>query len=600
MITHRTAPVGTIRYNFPLKSAYGDYFHRLLALAESDQLTAQVTPAGAIGDVGAGGDSFAAGIGGLATAPVVHAPSLAGGSDLQLLARPLDDYAPTLNPAHPSLGAAFADRTAQGIGDLVDAKPLEVAALGKPLRGYQTLYPEQFAALSASVGDRLARRIGDLVDVQPLRVAALGKPLRGYQALYPDQFATLSASVADRLARRIGALADSSPFPLAKVGAAIEEFTDLFPGRDGTLRDKIATRLESRIQRMVTAQPLDVASIETPISAYATLFASRAGALRADVGTKLAKRIEGLKLSTLDHLNVIGPHVKAYRTLFDDQYDALKGSLATRVATAIAKLKGKDIYAADKLRRAALKGLPDSEVIMQIRLELPLEELIEGEKLLARGKLTAADEMLAAAQEADPLHSGIPPFSKALNERRQKAQADYDKYVRYTRERKSRADRRTLLASARKLWSDNKAFVVAKEPRKGFCMRQLAGYGKAQRSTCYDLVSKRIKGPVMIVVPAGGEFAEPFAIRKFEITVNDFNRYCKATKKCKSFPSKTRTLPVTRLTLQQALDYAEWSRCSPPSKRVRRYAIGCRPRTNGCMPPTLRARHRPRRISTAA
>src|SRR5690606_115052 len=87
-----------------------------------------------------------------------------------------------------------------------------------------------------------------------------------------------------------------------------------------------------------------------------------------------------------------------------------------------------------------------------------------------------------------------------------------------------------------KLWADNDQyqkeldnnFTTTRAPTRAAdgsrpCTASLAGYGRSGRAVCYDMLSADVRGPELVVVPAGGGFAKPFAIGKFEVSVGEFN-----------------------------------------------------------------------------
>ncbi|MGH8120822.1 MAG: formylglycine-generating enzyme family protein, partial [Gammaproteobacteria bacterium] len=91
------------------------------------------------------------------------------------------------------------------------------------------------------------------------------------------------------------------------------------------------------------------------------------------------------------------------------------------------------------------------------------------------------------------------------------------------------------------------------------CNTSLAGYGKRAKAICYDLVNDGWRGPLMVVVPAGGDNQKPFAIGKYEISVGDYSKYCALTGKCKPVLDKTRfDEPQTGISLKDAEEYAKW------------------------------------------
>jgi hypothetical protein len=90
------------------------------------------------------------------------------------------------------------------------------------------------------------------------------------------------------------------------------------------------------------------------------------------------------------------------------------------------------------------------------------------------------------------------------------------------------------------------------------CKPTLAGYGRRARGTCYDMLGGDTHGPVLVVIPSGGGTSGPFAITKYEISVGDYNHYCKLSGKCAGVRAASPELPVTGITLQQAKSYAAW------------------------------------------
>jgi serine/threonine protein kinase len=83
---------------------------------------------------------------------------------------------------------------------------------------------------------------------------------------------------------------------------------------------------------------------------------------------------------------------------------------------------------------------------------------------------------------------------------------------------------------------------------------ELVGKGKF----CSDKVSAG-RGPLLVVVPGLG--GKPYAMSRTEVSVNEFNQFCRATGKCAAFSVDDPELggaPVSRITLDQAKAYARW------------------------------------------
>ncbi len=98
----------------------------------------------------------------------------------------------------------------------------------------------------------------------------------------------------------------------------------------------------------------------------------------------------------------------------------------------------------------------------------------------------------------------------------------------------------------------------SKKQVAGNCKPALAGYGQRLRGTCYDVLPGDTRGPVLVVVPAGGGFRQPYAISKYEISVSDYNLYCRISGKCSGVKGASADLPVTGISFKQAQAYAAW------------------------------------------
>jgi serine/threonine protein kinase len=82
----------------------------------------------------------------------------------------------------------------------------------------------------------------------------------------------------------------------------------------------------------------------------------------------------------------------------------------------------------------------------------------------------------------------------------------------------------------------------------------LVGKGKF----CSDKTSS-VRGPLLVVVPGIG--GKPYAMSRTEVSVNEFNQFCRATGKCAAFSVDDPELggaPVSRITIDQAKAYARW------------------------------------------
>ena len=224
---------------------------------------------------------------------------------------------------------------------------------------------------------------------------------------------------------------------------------------------------------------------------------------------------------------------------------------------------------------------------------------------LNSGKLTEANTILQAAVAEFPEHPEVDAFRESLETSIKNAN---DAFNTYLTEKESAGTDYKLLRSARKLlsrvqsqWTDNPDYdaaeteldeliaankpaakkVIAREkvdlesvataepgaaPKEWKptdsgrgCEQRLAGYGKRAKAICYDFVNSGWRGPLMVVVPTGGEFNTNFAISKYEISVGDYSKYCAISKSCTPEKNKDKfNDPITGISLSEAKAYAAW------------------------------------------
>jgi formylglycine-generating enzyme required for sulfatase activity len=88
------------------------------------------------------------------------------------------------------------------------------------------------------------------------------------------------------------------------------------------------------------------------------------------------------------------------------------------------------------------------------------------------------------------------------------------------------------------------------------CTAALAGYGTRSRGVCFDTLPSG-RGPELVVVPAGGGIAKPFAVGRFEVSAADYAQFCKQSGKCQSAGAQA-DLPLTDVPVADAQRYVEW------------------------------------------
>lgn len=135
---------------------------------------------------------------------------------------------------------------------------------------------------------------------------------------------------------------------------------------------------------------------------------------------------------------------------------------------------------------------------------------------------------------------------------------------------------RENLAQALEIWRDNNTFIEhdarlrmgRNKPAESDsfatgtvgvkCMHRLAGQGKRFAGTCYDMLRAMTRGPLLVVIPSTMNDGGAFAIGKYEVTVGDFNTYCKDTMHCEVNAGENINLPVSNIGHHQVASYIEW------------------------------------------
>ncbi len=195
--------------------------------------------------------------------------------------------------------------------------------------------------------------------------------------------------------------------------------------------------------------------------------------------------------------------------------------------------------------------------------------------------LGKARDLIKALPTEDAKHAAIVQLKGAYNARIKNAKKLYESY-KSAFSAKDYEKANATIDEALGLWGDSTTFKKEKSrvlaalnrdplvdsggaiieppppPPTKPCTTQLAGHGKRKKGTCFDFVASGKPGPFMVVVPSGANFAQPYAIGKYEITVGDFNNFCKSKATCSVVTDRERNLPMTGISIDQANEYVTW------------------------------------------
>ncbi len=255
--------------------------------------------------------------------------------------------------------------------------------------------------------------------------------------------------------------------------------------------------------------------------------------------------------------------------------DAISRAAVARVDTA----RQRDPLTARRLADDLRKLLPNDPELDRVARALPPTSVLSARRLVAAGKLTEALRTLENDRQAI---GGLPEYAalkREISSRQTKAEQKFKTFVARVKSGalKNRNARLAAYREVKSLWSDNPDFnrvdYVDREP--GSCLPDLAGEGREPGGSCFDPLPGGLKAPLMVVVPAASSREPPFAIGKYEVSVAEFNRYCRATGDCSPKSARNDRVPVTGIPLAQAIRYAAWlsSQATAASKRRVTYRL---------------------------
>ncbi len=201
------------------------------------------------------------------------------------------------------------------------------------------------------------------------------------------------------------------------------------------------------------------------------------------------------------------------------------------------------------------------------------------ESAIRSGQLTAARAQLAKAIADAPRHADVQRLKQLYNEQLGRAKGLYENYQTAYRKRDF-VNAKSIIDEALAVWRDSETFqkeqnrvVAALEaktavdatprdgpipPSRAPCSAELAGHGARRQGVCFDMMSAQARGPLLVVVPGGEGVAAPFAIGKYELTVSDFNAYCRLSGDCTPLADREGVLPLTNVSIAQIEAYATW------------------------------------------
>lgn len=292
-----------------------------------------------------------------------------------------------------------------------------------------------------------------------------------------------------------------------------------------------------------------------------------------------AQQSKGDLLAMVDNLQASGmgdlkTKLAAVQGQFPKEQVAIAEGLMKKLAGHIDGIKDTDQGLAYDLMNAAKSTFPDSAAIQNLKIAPPARPskfAALGRDAMKANNLTKAQGFLDQGNQQEAGNQDLAQFGQSLQTAQGNAQRYFVAYQQYMQAGQTQ-QAQAYLSEALRQWADNPSyladykrnFATAAKPVQSSnggrpCTSDLASYGRSGRGECFDMLDASTHGPTMVVVPAGGSGTVngPFAIGKYEVSVGEFNAFCKASGQCSPLPGDT-DMPATNMSFSDAKAYAAW------------------------------------------
>ncbi|WP_246345100.1 protein kinase domain-containing protein [endosymbiont of Lamellibrachia barhami] len=273
---------------------------------------------------------------------------------------------------------------------------------------------------------------------------------------------------------------------------------------------------------------------------------------------------QALKKQPPKKLHAQEAELQKLRQKYPEQYPVAEKKYVALLIKRIENAKNPAI--STSLLAVAKQLFPDNRALTKVVITKPLKPSIIAARGLAAvdaGRLNEAKKLLQEAKKKESGHPDLARLGKSLKVRQEQAKKHFSDHQTALKTK----DRKQAIAKveqAIELWNDNATFkkklkALQQPVSKDRCNPKYAGYGKrSSKFRCYDLLDGKQRGPIMVVVPAGAGNVTPYAIGRYEISVGDYNTYCRLSGKCKPRAGTSTKLPLNNISLQTAQAYAKW------------------------------------------
>lgn len=109
-----------------------------------------------------------------------------------------------------------------------------------------------------------------------------------------------------------------------------------------------------------------------------------------------------------------------------------------------------------------------------------------------------------------------------------------------------------------RIFKSNTALSAIQIQSRDPCDKSLAGLGaRGKRAICKDKIKKSGSGPVLVVIP-GNNKINTFAMGKYEVSIDELNKFCKTSSSCKTLSESNSELPASKLNIKLVKSYLKW------------------------------------------
>lgn len=257
---------------------------------------------------------------------------------------------------------------------------------------------------------------------------------------------------------------------------------------------------------------------------------------------------------------------------FPKEQTQINETLTARLVKHIDALKDTDAGLAYDLWNAVKAAFPENAQIANLKISPPARPskfAALGREAMKQNSLSKAQSELDQGEQQEAGNQDLAQFGESLKAAQAKANS-YFVYYQQMQQSGQTQQAQQYLTEALREWADNTAwqseykrnFATAQQPTRSAnggrpCTTDIAGYGKDGRGACYDVVDGSTRGPTMVVVPAGGDIGQPFAIGKYEVSVSDYNTYCRVGGQCTPLAGEG-DMPATGVSFNDAKAYVAW------------------------------------------